>query len=197
MTMSAQDAPIFDRPPTIETPRLFLRAFRADDVESFCENMADDDFAYFITKEGRGLSYGESWQRFSSLSGHWVGRGYGNFAVEEKATGAFVGHVGPMNPPGWPGFEIGWGIFPAHQGKGYATEAAAAAFRWSHDVLGRTETLHMIDDANEPSQKVARALGATPGEIWIPFWPNPQPVRQWRTTWEAFTASPAYARLAG
>lgn len=195
MTRSAADAPMFDRPPTIETPRLILRAFRAGDVEPFCDNMADDDFARFITKEGRGLSYGESWQRFASVNGHWVARGYGNFAVEDKATGAFVGQVGPMNPPGWPGFEIGWCIFPAHQGKGYAVEAAAAAFRWSHDVLGRTETLHMIDDANEASQKVARALGATPGEIWIPFWHNPQPVRKWRTTWEAFTASPAYARV--
>jgi RimJ/RimL family protein N-acetyltransferase len=192
---SAAPKPLFDRAPTIETPRLILRAFRAGDVEDFCANMANDEFAAFITKEGRGLAYGESWQRFSSMVGHWVGRGYGNFAVEEKASGKFVGHVGPMNPPGWPDFEIGWGIFPEYQGKGYATEAAAAAFRWSHDVLGRNETLHMIDDANEPSQQVARAMGAVPGEIWMPFWPDAKPVRKWCTTWEAFTASTPYARI--
>lgn len=190
-------APAFDRPPMIETPRLILRAFRADDVEPFCANMADDDFAVFITKEGRGLSYGESWQRFCSLAGHWVARGYGNFAVEEKASGTFIGHVGPMNPPGWPDFEIGWAIYPAWQGKGYASEAAAAAFRWAHDALGQRETLHMIADENAPSQKVARALGAEPGEIWMPFWPDAKPVRKWRTTWEAFVRSPAYARLVG
>lgn len=183
--------------PTVETPRLRLRAFRAGDVEPFCAAMADGVFAVFITREGRGLTHGESWQRFCGLVGHWTARGFGNFAVEEKGSGAFIGHVGPLEPPGWPAFEIGWGIFPAHQGKGYATEAAAAAFRWAHEALGRSETLHMIDDANQPSQGVAKALGAQPGEMWTPFWPDPKPVRKWRTTWEAFTASPAFARLAG
>ena len=184
---------LFALPPTVETPRLILRAFRAEDVEPFCDNMADDAFAEFITREGRGLSYGESWHRFCSMAGHWTARGYGNFAVEEKASGSFIGHVGPMNPPGWPAFEIGWGIFPAFQGRGYATEAAAAAFRWAHDALGRNESLHMIADENEPSQKVAKALGAEPGELWTPFWADPKPVRKWRTTWEAFTSSPAYS----
>lgn len=182
-------------PPIIETPRLRLRGFRADDVETFCTEMGDDRFATFITREGRGLSYGESWQRFCGMSGHWTARGFGNFAVEDKASGAFVGHVGPMQPPGWPDFEIGWGIFPTFQGKGYAVEAAAAAFHWAHHMLGRRETLHMIDPTNEASARVARALGAEPGEMWTPFWPDAKPVRQWKTTWEAFTATPVYARL--
>lgn len=190
-------SPPFTQAPDIETPRLRLRAFRAADIEPFCLQMADDGFATFITKEGRGLTRGESWQRFCGMAGHWVARGFGNFAVEEKKNGAFIGHVGPMEPPGWPAFEIGWGIFPAYQGKGYATEAAAAAFLWAHDVLGRSETLHMIDDSNAGSQKVAKALGAEPGEMWTPFWPDAKPVRKWRTTWPAFSASPAYARLMG
>lgn len=194
---SLMTSPPFTQAPNVETPRLRLRAFRADDAEPFCAQMADDEFATFITKEGRGLSYGESWSRFCGLAGHWVARGYGNFAVEEKDGGAFIGHVGPMEPPGWPAFEIGWGIFPRYQGKGYATEAAAAAFLWSHTMLGRQETLHMIADDNEASQKVARALGAEPEEMWTPFWPDAKPVRKWRTRWEAFAASPAYARLVG
>jgi RimJ/RimL family protein N-acetyltransferase len=181
--------------PVIETPRLRLRGFRAADVEPFCAQMADEAFAKFITREGRGLSQPESWHRFASLAGHWVARGFGNFAVEEKASGAFIGHVGPMEPPGWPAFEIGWGIFPRFQGKGYATEAAAAAFHWAHHMLGKLETLHMIDPTNASSEKVARALGAEPGEMWTPFWPDPKPVRKWRTTWEAFTSSPARALL--
>lgn len=183
------------QPPTIETPRLILRGFRAEDVETFCAEMADDGFATFITREGRGLSHGESWQRFCSMAGHWTARGYGNFAIEEKGTGNFVGHCGPMNPPGWPAFEIGWGIFPSFQRRGYAVEAAAAAFKWAHEALGKSETLHMIDPTNSGSEKVARAMGAEPGEMWTPFWADPKPVRQWRTTWEAFLRSPAYGRL--
>lgn len=183
--------------PRIETPRLILRAFQADDIVPFCTEMADDDFARSITAEGRGLDHGESWRRFCFLAGHWAACGFGNFAVEEKASGSFIGHVGPLQPPGWPGFEIGWAIFPRVQGRGYAPEAAAAAFRWAHEALHRDETLHMIDPENPASEKVARALGAEPGAMWTPFWPNAKPVRKWTTRWAAFTGSVAYARLTG
>lgn len=193
--MALKDGSSVTEAPTIETARLRLRAFRAGDVETFCAEMADARFARYITREGRGLSHSESWQRFCNLCGHWVARGYGNFAVEEKATGNFVGHVGPMEPPGWPGFEIGWGIFPAFQRRGYAVEAAAAAFVWAHETLGKTETLHLIDPSNAGSEGVARTLGAVPEEMWTPFWADPKPVRKWRTSWEAFTASAAYARF--
>ncbi len=181
--------------PTIETPRLILRALRESDVEPFCAAMAQDDFARHITAEGRGLSHAESWRRFCFLAGHWNACGFGNFAVEEKSGGAFMGHVGPLQPPGWPGFEIGWAIFPRFQGYGYAAEAAAAAFCWAHEALGRIDTLHMIDPGNGPSEKVARALGAEPGDLWTPLWPDARPVRKWTTRWDAFTASRAWSRL--
>ena len=38
-----------------------------------------------------------------SWPGHWVLHGFGMFVVEEKASGTFVGRVGPFYPPGWPG----------------------------------------------------------------------------------------------
>jgi RimJ/RimL family protein N-acetyltransferase len=182
--------------PIIETPRLILRGFRFADFEPFCALMADEGFARYITRERRTLTPAECWNRLCAIAGAWQVRGHGNFAVEEKASGAFIGHVGPWEPFGWPEFEIGWSIAPAAQGRGYAAEAAAAAFRFAHDVLGKDQTIHLIHPDNAPSARVARSMGAEPEAMWTPFWEGGEPVRIWRTRWTPFLASSACARLA-
>ena len=50
--------------------------------------------------------------------GHWAIRGYGFFSVEHRATGAWVGRVGPWYPEGWPAPEVGWTLSPDHRGRG-------------------------------------------------------------------------------
>lgn len=82
------------------------------------------------------------------------------FVVEEKASGRFVGRVGPWSPPGWPGFEVGWGIDKGFRGKGYAVEAARAAINWSFTTFELDRIIHCIDCENTASQAVARRLGA-------------------------------------
>ena len=42
------------------------------------------------------------------IIGHWELRGFGLWAVEERASGAFLGRIGCFEPEGWPGFEIGY-----------------------------------------------------------------------------------------
>jgi RimJ/RimL family protein N-acetyltransferase len=86
--------------------------------------------------------------------------GFGMFAVEEKSSHRYIGRVGPWCPPGWPGFEVGWGIDPAHRGKGYAVEAARASIDWVFASFEIDEIIHCIDPVNAPSQAVARRLGA-------------------------------------
>jgi RimJ/RimL family protein N-acetyltransferase len=49
----------------------------------------------------------------------------------------------------------------ASWGRGYATEAAAAATDWAVDVLGWIDIIQTIDPANAGSLGVARKLGAT------------------------------------
>ncbi len=181
--------------PTVETSRLILRGVRQGDFEPFCAAMADPVFTRFITREKRPLTPAECWARLSSIAGNWQLRGHGMFAVEEKASGAFIGHVGPWEPFGWPAFEIGWTIFPAFQGRGYAAEAAAASLCFAREALGQTSAIHLIHPDNAPSEKVARSIGAQPAEMWTPFWEGGEPVRIWRTDWVAFETSPAFARL--
>jgi RimJ/RimL family protein N-acetyltransferase len=183
--------------PRIETPRLVLRGTRPEDFDPFCAAMADDAFARFITRERRALTPAECWPRLCGIAGNWQVRGYGMFMIEEKASGALVGQVGPWEPFGWPAFEIGWSIFPVAQGRGYAAEAAAAAFRYAYDVLGRREAIHLIHPDNDASARVARSMGARPAEMWTPFWEGGDDLRIWRSRWDDFLGSSAFARLAG
>lgn len=181
--------------PELETPRLRLRAIRPDDAEPFIAAMADPGFARYLSLDGKPLSRADAWRRLMMIAGCWVVNGFSNWAVEERASGRFIGTLGPWQPEGWPGFEIGWGIFPAFQGKGYASEGAAAAVRFAHDVLGQDRILHLIAPANAASQGVAQALGAVKGDPWLPPWPNAEPVERWVTTRESFRASRAARRL--
>ncbi len=102
----------------------------------------------------------ETWRTVAMLLGHWVMRGYGFWAVEEKATGAYVGHVGLWNPMDWPEREIGWTLMPDATGKGYATEAAMAARAHAYDVLGWDTAISLIGNDNSASMAVATRLGA-------------------------------------
>jgi RimJ/RimL family protein N-acetyltransferase len=83
------------------------------------------------------------------------------FSVIEKATGRWIGRLGPWQPEGWPGTEVGWGLSREVWGKGYATEGATAAMDYVVDVLGWTEIVHTIEPENRASQAVARRLGST------------------------------------
>jgi RimJ/RimL family protein N-acetyltransferase len=147
--------------PVIETERLLLRQWRGDDVAPNTAMLADPGTARFITVDGKPVTNElNGWRNAAIMAGHWVLHGVGMFVVEEKSSGKFVGRVGPWFPPGWPGFEVGWGIATEFRGKGYALEAARASIDWVFEIFDIDEIVHSIDCENTASQAVARRLGA-------------------------------------
>jgi RimJ/RimL family protein N-acetyltransferase len=156
-----------DGGPVIETERLMLRRWRGADVAANTAMLSDPVSARFITVDGKPVATElAGWRNAAVMAGHWVLHGIGMFVVEEKSSGKYVGRVGPWFPPGWPGFEVGWGIAPEFRGKGYAVEAARAAIDWSFATFELDRIMHCIDQENTASQAVARRLGAEKdGEI--------------------------------
>ena len=147
--------------PTVETERLILRMWREADIEPNTAMLADPDSGRFITADGNPITDAfVGWRNAAIMSGHWVLHSVGMFVVEEKQTGRFVGRVGPWLPPGWAGFEIGWGIAREFRGKGYALEAARASIDWAFANFELDQIIHCIDRENTASQNVARRLGA-------------------------------------
>jgi len=96
--------------------------------------------------------------------GHWALRGYGLWAVEERATRRFIGRIGCLEPEGFPVFEIAYTLTASAWGRGYAREGAAAALRYAREVLGRRDIASIIRPANTASIRVAQSLGAVAGE---------------------------------
>lgn len=142
--------------PTLETDRIILRAPREDDLRYETEFYASDASRFV----GGPLRPDEMWRQYCTIMGHWMARGFGFWALEDKTSGAYLGRVGLWFPLGWPEAEVGWTLMPAAQGKGFATEAGLAARRYAYDVLGWATAISLIAPANEPSKAVARRLGA-------------------------------------
>ncbi|KAJ4355417.1 uncharacterized protein N0V89_003433 [Didymosphaeria variabile] len=55
--------------------------------------------------------------------------------------------------------DVGYGLFPAFQGKGYATEAAAAMVKYFEEEKGQREFFGFCDPDNEGSKGVLRRMG--------------------------------------
>ena len=105
----------------------------------------------------------QAWASMAAWLGQWELRGTGQWALEARATGSFVGRAGSHWPEraDWPGIEIGWALHPDHWRKGYATEAGAAAIAHTfahHDV---DAVFSVILPDNAASQAVAKRLGFT------------------------------------
>ncbi len=144
--------------PVIETARLILRVPEASDLDGWCAMTADEETMRFIGGAG-GRSV--AWRQLCTMRGAWAIKGFAMFSVIEKASGAWVGRIGPWEPEGWPAPEVGWGVARQFAGLGYAHEAAAASLDYVFGTLGWPQVIHIIDPANARSIALAQRLGST------------------------------------
>lgn len=143
--------------PALRTERLILRGWREEDFEPFAAFWADEESARFV---GGACDRKSAWRIFATFLGHWALRGYGFWALQEKAGGALAGYCGLWKPEGWPQEELGWSLLPQARGKGLVTEAALRVRRYAYEDLGLTPLISFVDPDNAPSAAVAARLGA-------------------------------------
>ena len=128
--------------------------------------------------------------------GRWEGNDCGPFSVVRLEDGRWLGRVGVLvwDVRTWTHTtfadagefaqpELGWALASEYWGQGYATEAAVAAREWAYAERGFQRLISLIEPSNVRSQRVARRLGATPGETIELFdngphvvWAHPRPV---------------------
>jgi RimJ/RimL family protein N-acetyltransferase len=149
--------------PTLETPRLRLRAHRLDDFIDCAAMWADAAVVKHIG--GKPFTEEESWARLLRYAGHWSLLGFGYWVIEEKTSSRFVGEAGfadykrALDPPltGIP--EIGWALTSQAHGRGFATEAVSTAVAWSDAHFPLPETACIISPENLQSIRVAEKCG--------------------------------------
>ena len=155
----------FDRAPTVETPRLRLRAHTAADFPACVLLWNDPIVTRFIG--GRPYTEEEVWQRVQRYAGSWMLLGHGFWVIEEKTTGKLVGEIGIMDakrdiePSFGDDRELGWALLPEVHGRGYASEALQAVLDWEHRIFNAPCLVALIDPDNAPSIKLARKFGFT------------------------------------
>ncbi len=90
---------------SIETSRLLLRLWKNSDSDIFIRYYADEKNAKYV---GGQKNADEAWRHMALQVGHWQLKGFGYWAVDEKASGDFVGCIGLWQSPGWPELELGY-----------------------------------------------------------------------------------------
>jgi RimJ/RimL family protein N-acetyltransferase len=174
--------------PILETPRLKLRPHRLDDFIHSAAMWADPNVTRYIA--GKPLTEEESWTKFLRYGGHWQLLGFGYWAVEERATGNFVGELGfadykRNSQPSLDGMpEIGWVLTSQAHGKGYATEAVRAAVAWGDAHFRSPRTACLISPENLASIRVAEKCG----------YRGPEPATYKGKPWLLFVREPGGSR---
>lgn len=147
--------------PVLFTERLVLRRPEAQDLDGWAAFAADPVATEHL---GGPVERSVAWRQLCTMAGAWEISGFGMFSVIERATGRWVGRLGPWQPEGWPGTEVGWGVAGEFfAGRGYAYEGAVAAMDYAVDVLGWTQVIHTIAPDNVRSWKLAQRLGSSNG----------------------------------
>jgi len=148
----------------LETERLVLRPFAADlsDLDALHAIQSDPAHMRFYP---RPFSRAESRTWIERAIAHHDRRGYALWAVEDRATGALLGNVGPTDQQvdGTAEVELGWSITPSRARQGIASEAAAACRDWCFAELGLAHLISLVRPENAPSRGVAERIGMT---VW-------------------------------
>jgi RimJ/RimL family protein N-acetyltransferase len=144
----------------LTTERLRLRAWRPEDRTPFAALNADpavmEHFPALLSRQ-------ESDALADRIEAHFEREGWGLWAMEDRASGAFLGFTGLARPtfdaPFMPAIEIGWRLARPFWGRGYASEAARAGAAFAFDALGLEEIVSMAVVAHTRSIAVMERLG--------------------------------------
>jgi ribosomal-protein-alanine N-acetyltransferase len=143
----------------LETERLILREWTPEDVDVLFRMCSDPLTMRHIGdgKPWRGRERARLW--LERVGASYAGRGYGPWAVVEKATGEVVGSCGFSYLPAHSEIDLGYVFAREHWGRGFATEAARAVLRDGFGRLGFTEVTANADEEHAVSRRVLEKLG--------------------------------------
>ncbi|GAB3677219.1 GNAT family protein [Actinocorallia lasiicapitis] len=142
---------------SLRTDRLSLEPFSSADLEALTA----------LGHDPEGLPPGVP-ETAPELA-EWLGRGAAefrtsgsgaHFAIRERSTGRHLGAISLYRLDLAARLcEIGYGLRPAHRGRGYATEACAAVARWALTSGGLQRVQLRANTDNPASLRVAEKAG--------------------------------------
>jgi len=144
----------------IKTQRLGLRNWLITDLAPFVEMSQDEDVMEFFPKL---LNEEESKNFIERMQLHFQEHGFCYFAVDELATGKFIGFVGMLHQNFksnyTPSVDIGWRLSKSAWGKGFASEAAQSCLDYAFSELKLNEVYAFATVKNKNSEAVMKKIG--------------------------------------
>lgn len=149
----------------IESERLLLRPFAADDLDDLVALNADAEvMRHFLSPLDRDATVAAI-ERYET---HRAAYGFAMSAAVERATGRLLGIIGLQHiryeAPFTPAIEIGWRLRRDAWGHGYAIEGARAALDWGFGPGALGEIVAVTLPGNLRSRSVMDRLGMTRDE---------------------------------
>jgi RimJ/RimL family protein N-acetyltransferase len=144
--------------PTIQTARLVLRAWTAEDAETLFGILHEKGLLRFFPDptpppRGRVEAY------IVDHLAHWQERGYGHWAIVTPQDGRVVGWSGLKYLPELEETEVAYLLSRRVWGHGYASEAARAALRFGFEAAGLKKIIGLVHRDNIASISVLEKCG--------------------------------------
>jgi RimJ/RimL family protein N-acetyltransferase len=145
-------------PLPIRTRRLSIRPLTpADGADVYAVFAAPEVMRYWNSAPPADLAEAGEWAAY--LADMQRRLGYAQWRVAERVTGRLVGIAGLQPLDGGPDVELTYALVPDAWGRGYATEAAAAALGFGLGELGLERVVGIAKPENSASLAVLRKVG--------------------------------------
>jgi RimJ/RimL family protein N-acetyltransferase len=142
----------------VETSRLLLRPFVADDLDALSQIFSDPDVMRYVGPR-RPCSRDETRVSLESIIDHWSRNGFGLWAAVFKPDQTMIGFCGLCFLDGTQEIEVGYRLSRRYWGLGLATEGGLASLRFGFDKLGLDRIVAVVDPQNSASRHVLEKLG--------------------------------------
>jgi [ribosomal protein S5]-alanine N-acetyltransferase len=149
----------------VETERFVLRELEETDAEGIFELDSDPEVHKFLYDETL-TNIQQCRDVIAFIRQQYSENGMGRWAIEEKATGRFLGWCGlkKITEPihGKTGFlDLGYRIIRQFWGMGIATECAIASLEYGFHALGATEICAYTSMEHQASSHILQKCGFT------------------------------------
>jgi len=144
-----------------DTERLRFREMTPEDLDLMAGLLGDPEvMTYYPAPKSREEA--AKWIAWNQAN--YAQHGYGLWIVETH-DGGFLGDCGltwqKINDESTE-LEVGYHVRAEYQGRGFATEAAAACRDYARDVLKAAKLVALIHPDNAASRRVAKKIGMRP-----------------------------------
>lgn len=147
-------------PQELKTQRLVIRPHRPEDFDGFYDFLSDPEATKYIsfsneerTREGSRAFFEEIIATYETQ--HPV---FG-LAIEEQATGAYVGFCGLVSLEHQLGAELFYVLLPAYRRQGYAKEMLQGLLAYAFDTLQVGRLVCFVSPENQPGIQTVTSIG--------------------------------------